>query len=514
MEDRIEDLRERKREAEKGGGEDRIESQHERGKMTARERIDYFLDDGTFHEFDQLRTHDVSSFGMEERKIPGDGVVTGYGEVNGRKVFVFAHDFTVFGGSLGEVFAEKVTKVMDTAMEVGAPIVGLNDSAGARIQEGVSALAGFTEIFHRNQQASGVVPQISAIMGPCAGGAVYSPSITDFIFMVRDTSHMYITGPGVIKTVTGEEVSHEELGGATTHASRTGVAHFAEGSEEDALDDVRRLLSYVPQNNVEDPPRVDPWDDPERRDEALAEIVPESPQKPYDVTDVVGSVVDEGSFFEVGEDFAGELVVGFGRLDGRSVGVVANQPRVNAGTLTVDSSMKGSRFVRFCDAFNIPIVTFVDVPGYMPGTDQEHRGIIRHGAKLLYAYSEATVPLLTVILRKAYGGAYCVMASKHLGADVNYAWPTAETAVMGPKSAVNLLYDDELEAAEDTEALREQLVAEYREEFANPYVAADKGYVDDVVEPTETRPLLIRDLEMLASKREDGPDRKHGNIPL
>jgi len=514
MEDRIEDLRERREAARKGGGEERIERQHEKGKLTARERVDYFLDDGTFHEFDQFRTHRSHNFGMESRQIPGDGVVTGYGEVNGRTVFVFAHDFTVFGGSLGEVLAEKVCKVMDRAVEVGAPIIGLNDSAGARIQEGVDALAGFTEIFHRNQQASGVVPQISAIMGPCAGGAVYSPSITDFIFMVEGTSHMYITGPGVTETVTGEEVTHEELGGAVTHASKTGIADVSAADEEAALDGIRRLLSYLPQNNVEDPPRVDPRDDPERRDESLEDVVPDSPQQPYDVTDVVDGVVDEDSFYELGGEFAQNLVIGFARLDGRSVGVVANQPRVNAGTLTVDASLKGSRFVRFCDSFNVPILTFVDVPGYMPGTEQEHRGIIRHGAKLLYAYSEATVPLMTVITRKAYGGAYCVMASKHLGADVNYAWPTAEIAVMGPKGAVNLLYDDELAAADDPESLREDLIAEYREEFANPYTAADRGFLDDVVEPAETRARLVDDLEMLSSKRETGPDRKHGNIPL
>jgi acetyl-CoA/propionyl-CoA carboxylase carboxyl transferase subunit len=514
VEDRIEELRELRAEAEKGGGEARIESQHEKDKMTARERIEYFLDDGTFNEFDQFRTHRSHNFGMEEKQILTDGVVTGYGDVNGRKVFVFAHDFTVFGGSLGEVFAEKITKVMDMAMEVGAPIIGLNDSAGARIQEGVQSLAGFTEIFHRNQQASGVVPQISGIMGPCAGGAVYSPSITDFVFMVKDTSHMYITGPGVTKTVTGEDVTHEELGGAMTHSSETGVAQFACEDDEEALDRIRRLLSYLPQNNVEDPPRVEPWDDPERRDDDLKEIVPDSPQKPYDMENVVDSIVDEGSFFEVNANFAKNILVGFGRLDGHSVGVVANQPRVNAGTLTVNSSMKASRFVRFCDSFNIPIVTFVDVPGYMPGTDQEHRGIIRHGAKLLYAYSEATVPLMTVITRKAYGGAYCVMASKHLDADVNYAWPTAEIAVMGPQGAVNLLYDDELKAAEDTESLRQELIDEYRKEFANPYTAADRGFLDDVIEPTETRPRLIQDLEMLRSKREDQPDKKHGNIPL
>ncbi|MGB9987671.1 acyl-CoA carboxylase subunit beta [Salarchaeum japonicum] len=514
MDDRIEELREKKAEAAKGGGEDRIESQHEKGKMTARERIDYFLDDDTFQEFDQLRTHRSHNFGMEEDQIPGDGVVTGYGEVNGRKVFVFAHDFTVFGGSLGEVFAEKVTKVMDKAMEVGAPVIGLNDSAGARIQEGVDALAGYADIFHRNQQASGVIPQISAIMGPCAGGAVYSPAITDFVFMVKDTSHMFITGPDVIETVTGEEVGFEELGGATTHSSTSGVAHFAEDSEEDALDNIRRLLSYLPQNNVENPPRVEPWDDPERRDEELESIVPDQPRKPYDVTNVVDSVVDEGSFFEVQENFAKNLVVGFARLDGRSVAIVANQPRVNAGTLDIEASEKGSRFVRFCDSFNIPILTFVDVPGFLPGTDQEHNGIIRHGAKLLYAFSEASVPLMTVITRKAYGGAYDVMASKHIGADVNYAWPSAEIAVMGPKGAVNVLYREELAEADDPDAKREELIDEYREKFANPYTAADRGYLDDVIEPQETRPRLIDDLEMLEGKRVDQPEKKHGNIPL
>ncbi|MCG1003679.1 acyl-CoA carboxylase subunit beta [Halobacterium noricense] len=514
MEERIEELREKTERALLGGGEERIESQHDKGKMTARERIDYFLDDDTFNEFDQLRTHRSHNFGMEEKQLPGDGVVTGYGEVDGRTVFVFAHDFTVFGGSLGEVFAEKVTKVMDKAVEVGAPVIGLNDSAGARIQEGVDALGGFAEIFTRNEKASGVVPQISAIMGPCAGGAVYSPAITDFIFMVKDTSHMFITGPDVIETVTGEEVGFEELGGATTHSSESGVAHFACDSEEEALDNIKRLLSYLPQNNVEDPPRVEPYDDPERRDDALETIVPDEPRKPYDMTDVVDSVVDENSFFEVQENYAKNMVVGFARLDGRSVGLVANQPRVSAGTLDIEASEKASRFVRFCDSFNVPIVTFVDVPGFMPGTDQEHNGIIRHGAKLLYAYSEASVPLLTVITRKAYGGAYDVMASKHLGADVNYAWPTAEIAVMGPKGAVNVLYREELDDAENPDELRDQLIDEYREEFANPYTAADRGYLDAVIEPTETRPRLIQDLEMLASKREDSPDKKHGNIPL
>jgi acetyl-CoA/propionyl-CoA carboxylase carboxyl transferase subunit len=482
--------------------------------MTARERIDYFLDDGTFQEIDQLRTHRNHNFGMEETQLPGDGVVTGYGEVDGRKTFVFAHDFTVFGGSLGEVFAEKITKVMDIAVEVGAPVVGLNDSAGARIQEGVQSLGGFGSIFRRNTEASGVVPQISAIMGPCAGGAVYSPALTDFTFMVKDTSHMFITGPDVIKTVTGEEVSFEELGGAVTHASTSGVAHFACDSEEEALDDIRQLLSYLPPNNVEDPPRAEPWDDPERADDSLNSVVPDEPRKPYDMHDVIGGVLDEGSFFEVHEGFAKNVVVGFARLDGHAVGVVANQPRVNAGTLDIEASEKASRFVRTCDAFNVPLVTFVDVPGFLPGTDQEHNGIIRHGAKLLYAYSEATVPLLTVITRKAYGGAYDVMASKHLGADVNYAWPTAEIAVMGPQGAVNILYDDELEAADDPDARREELIAEYREEFANPYTAADRGFIDAVIEPPETRSRLVSDLELLRSKRDSLPEKKHGNLPI
>ncbi|WP_330631585.1 acyl-CoA carboxylase subunit beta [Halocatena halophila] len=514
MDEKIEDVRERKERARLGGGQDRIDAQHEKGKMTARERVEYFLDDGTFEEFDQLRTHDSDNFDLGETKIPGDGVVTGYGEVDGRTVFVFAHDFTVFGGSLGKVFAEKVCKVMDRAMEVGAPIIGLNDSAGARIQEGVESLAGYADIFHRNQKASGVVPQISAIMGPCAGGAVYSPAITDFIFMVKETSHMFITGPDVIETVTGEEVGFEELGGAQTHASESGVSQFSADAEQQALDEIRLLLSYLPQNNVEDPPRVEPWDDPNRQPEELLELVPDEPQKPYDMTAVIENIVDSDSFFEVASEYARNLITGFGRLDGHSVGVVANQPRANAGTLDIDASLKGSRFVRFCDAFNIPIVTLVDVPGFMPGTDQEHNGIIKHGAKLLYAFSEATVPLLTVITRKAYGGAYDVMASKHIGADVNYAWPTAEIAVMGPQGAVNILYDDELEAAENVEARRQELIDEYRDAFANPYTAADRGFVDDVLEPPATRQRLIADLKMLRSKRKEQPSRKHGNIPL
>jgi acetyl-CoA/propionyl-CoA carboxylase carboxyl transferase subunit len=514
MDESIDELRKLRDEARKGGGEERIEKQHDRGKLTARERIDYFLDDGTFTEFDQFRTHQCTNFDMEKKEVLGDGVVTGYGDVDGRQVFVFAHDFTAFGGSLGMVFAEKVTKVMDKAMETGAPVIGLNDSAGARIQEGIDSLAGYAHIFHRNQKASGVIPQISAIMGPCAGGAVYSPAITDFVMMVEDTSHMFITGPDVIETVTGEQVGFDELGGPSAHASESGVAQFTAADEERALDDIRHLLSYLPQNNVEDPPRVDPWDDPERRDEELAEIVPDQPRKPYDMIDVVERVTDEGSFFEVAAAFARNLVIGFARLDGHAIGVVANQPRVNAGTLDIDSSVKGARFVRFCDAFNIPILTFVDVPGFMPGTDQEHNGIIKHGAKLLYAFSEATVPLMTVITRKAYGGAYDVMASKHIGADVNYAWPSAEIAVMGPRGAVNVLYSEELDEADDPDKRRQELIEEYRDQFANPYIAADRGFVDDVLEPKETRPRLIGDLEMLRSKRTSGPDKKHGNIPL
>jgi acetyl-CoA/propionyl-CoA carboxylase carboxyl transferase subunit len=513
-EDDIEELRERKEQARNGGGEERIEAQHEKGKLTARERIDYFLDEDTFVEVDQLREHRSTNFDMSERRIPGDGVVTGYGEVDGRTVFVFAHDFTVFGGALGEEFAAKVCKVMDKAIETGAPIVGLNDSAGARIQEGIDSLAGYADIFHRNQLASGVVPQISAVMGPCAGGAVYSPAITDFIFMVEETSHMFITGPDVIETVTGEEVTFDELGGAETHATESGVAHFTPAAEKQALDEIRYLLSFLPSNNVEDPPRVEPWDDPARADEELREVVPGEPEKPYDMTRVIEGVVDEDSLFEVAASYARNLGTGFARLDGHSVGVVGNQPRVNAGTLDIDSSVKGARFVRFCDAFNIPILTFVDVPGFMPGTDQEQGGIIKHGAKLLYAYSEATVPLLTVITRKAYGGAYDVMASKHVGADVNYAWPTAEVAVMGPEGAVDILYDDELAAADQVEQKRQELIEEYRDAFANPHIAAQRGYVDDVLEPPETRARLIADLDTLRGKRTDHPDRKHGNIPL
>ncbi len=509
----VEELRRRREEAKQGGGEERIDAQHEKGKKTARERIDYFLDDGSFQEFDQFVEHQSTNFDMEERRYAGDGVVTGYGEVDGRAVFVFAHDFTVLGGSVGEAVAEKVCKVMDKAIENGVPIVGLNDSAGARIQEGIDSLVGFAKIFRRNTKASGLIPQVSGIMGPCAGGATYSPALTDFTFMVEDTSHMMITGPDVIETVTGEDISMEELGGAQAHATESGVAHMACSSEEDALDDIRQLLSYLPQNNMEDPPRVDSWDDPER-DSNVGDVVPDEPRKPYDVTTVIDGIVDEDSFFPVHDDFARTLVTGFARMDGRPVGIVANQPRVNAGTLDIEASQKGARFVRFCDSFNIPITTFVDVPGFMPGTEQEHNGIIRHGAKLIYAYAEATVPLSTVILRKAYGGAYIVMGSKFLGADTNYAWPGAETAVLGPRGAVNILYSDEIEAADNPDERRQELMDEFREEFANPYSAAKRGYVDDVIEPKETRKRLIRDLAVLDRKRTNSPPKDHGNIQL
>ncbi|WP_049999168.1 acyl-CoA carboxylase subunit beta [Halococcus sediminicola] len=509
----VEELRRRRAEVELGGGEDRIAAQHDRGKLTARERIDYLLDEGSFEEFDRFVEHQSTNFDMDEKKYAGDGVVTGYGDVDGRTVFVFAHDFTVLGGSVGEAVADKICKVMDKAIENGVPIVGLNDSAGARIQEGIASLAGFAKIFRRNTKASGLVPQISAVMGPCAGGATYSPALTDFTLMVEDTSHMMITGPNVIETVTGERITMEELGGATTHASESGVAHMTAESEADVLDDIKRLLSYLPQNNVEDPPRVDSWDDPDRRCE-VGSMVPDAPRKPYDVTSVIGGIVDEDSFFETHGGFARTLVTGLARMDGRPVGVVANQPSANAGTLDIEASQKGARFVRFCDSFNLPVLTFVDVPGFMPGTDQEHNGIIRHGAKLIYAYAEATVPLLTVILRKAYGGAYIVMGSKLLGADTNYAWPGAETAVLGPRGAVNVLYSDEIENADDPEATRQALMEEYREEFANPYSAAERGYVDDVIEPTETRRRLVRDLAVLDRKRTESPPKDHGNIQL
>jgi len=514
IDDPIEELRERKRQAELGGGEDRIQSQHDKGKMTARERIDFLVDDGTFNEVDPFVEHRSTNFGMEEKKFAGDAVVTGYGSIDGRKVFLFAHDFTVLGGSVGEVVAEKICKVMDKAIENGVPVIGLNDSGGARIQEGVDSLVGFAKIFERNTKASGLIPQISAIMGPCAGGATYSPALTDFTFMVEDTSHMFITGPNVIETVTGEQVSKEELGGAGSHSSKSGVAHFAYQSEEEALENIRRLLSYLPQNNMEDPPRVKPWDEPDREVPEVTDIVPDAPRKPYDMTKVIDSVVDEQSFFEVHENWARNVVVGFARMDGRSVGIVANQPRVSAGTLDIDASEKAARFIRMCDSFNVPIVSFVDVPGFMPGTDQEHNGIIRRGAKLIYAYAEATVPLLSVVVRKAYGGAYIVMSSKFLGSDVNYAWPGSEMAVLGPRGAVNILHRNEIAEADDPDARREELMDEFREEFAHPYGPAKRGYLDDVIEPKDTRSRLIDDLDLLERKREDSPPKDHGNIPL
>jgi len=512
--DAVEELRRRRAAAEIGGGEDRIEAQHAKGKMTARERIEFLVDEGTFTEIDTFVEHRSTNFGMADKEFPGDAVVTGYGDVDGRTVFLFAHDFTVLGGSVGEVVADKICKVMDQAMEAGAPVIGLNDSGGARIQEGVDSLVGFAKIFERNTKASGLIPQISAIMGPCAGGATYSPALTDFTFMVNDTSHMFITGPDVIETVTGEQVSKEELGGASSHASKSGVAHFAANSEEQAMDDIRRLLSYLPANNMEDPPRVSPWDDPDRSLDDVTDIVPSAPRKPYDMTKVIDRVVDEDSFFEVHEGWARNVVVGFGRLDGRSVGVVANQPRVSAGTLDIDAAEKAARFVRFCDSFNIPICTLVDVPGFMPGTDQEHNGIIRRGAKLIYAYAEATVPLLSVVVRKAYGGAYIVMSSKFLGSDVNYAWPGSEMAVLGPRGAVNILYRNEIAEADDPEAKRQALMDDFREEFAHPYGPAKRGYLDDVIEPSDTRRRLIKDLEMLSTKRTETPPKDHGNIPL
>ncbi len=508
------ELRRRKAEVRLGGGQDRIDAQHKRGKLTARERIDLLLDPGSFVETDAFVVHRTTDFDMDKRKIPGDGVVTGYGTIDGRTVFVFSQDFTVFGGSLGEMFANKIVKVMDMSMKVGAPLIGLNDSGGARIQEGVASLGGYAEIFYRNVTSSGVIPQISAILGPCAGGAVYSPAMTDFIVMTKGTSHMFITGPEVIKTVTGEEVTFEELGGAMTHNAKSGVAHFAAEDEKDCVALVRRLLSYLPQNNMEDPPRTPCTDPVDRRDAELARLVPTESDRPYDMRDIIRRVVDDGEYFEVHAHWAGNLVVGFARLSGYPVGVVGNQPAVLAGCLDINASTKGGRFVRFCDAFNIPLLTFVDVPGFLPGTDQEFGGIIRNGAKLLYAYCEATVPKITVITRKAYGGAYDVMCSKHVRGDVNLAWPSSELAVMGPDGAVNIIFRKEIEEAKDPEARRAELVAEYRAKFANPYVAAERGYIDDVIEPPETRPRVINALGILQTKRESMPPKKHGNIPL
>lgn len=511
---KIADLHERKELSKLGGGEERIEAQHKRGKLTARERLDLLLDPGSFVEIDPFTVHRCSDFEMDKHRILGDGVVTGHGTIDGRQVFVFSQDFTVFGGSLGEMFAKKVCKIMDLALKVGAPIIGLNDSGGARIQEGVASLAGYGDIFFRNVMASGVVPQVSAVLGPCAGGAVYSPALTDFIVMVNETSHMFITGPEVLKTVLGQEVNFEDLGGALVHSQKSGVVHFIAENEDECVETVRKLLSFLPSNNMEDPPTIDTGDDPNRTDEHLAEVLPGDPDKPYDVKEIIRIVVDNGDFLEVQPLWAPNIVVGFARLNGHTVGLVANQPKHYAGTLDINSSSKAGRFVRFCDSFNIPIITFEDVPGFLPGIDQEHGGIIRHGAKLLFAYCEATVPKITVILRKAYGGAYDVMGSKHSGADINYAWPTAEIAVMGPQGAINIIFRKQLAEAGDVEKKREELVREYKKKFANPYVAAEKGYIDDVIEPAETRSKLINALEMLLTKVEARPAKKHANIPL
>jgi propionyl-CoA carboxylase beta chain len=514
--DRLEELRRRNAEAEEGGGPERRERQHKEGKLSARERVDLLLDEGSFEELDKFVRHHCTDFGMEEQRPAGDGFITGYGRIDGRLVYVFAQDFTVFGGSLSGANASKITKIMDLAMRQGAPVIGLNDSGGARIQEGVMSLAGYADIFLRNTLASGVVPQISAIMGPCAGGAVYSPAITDFIFMTRDSSYMFVTGPDVIKTVTHEEVTKQELGGAMTHNEKSGVAHFVSRDDADCLAMIRELFGYLPSNNLEDPPRRSSNDRWDRASTALNALVPEDPQKPYDIKDAIHEIVDEGEFFEVHEHFAKNLVVGFARLEGRPVGIVANQPAFLAGVLDINSSMKGARFVRFCDAFNIPLITFEDVPGFLPGTQQEFGGIIKHGAKLLFAFAEATVPKITVITRKAYGGAYCVMASKHIRTDINFAWPTAEIAVMGPEGAVNIVYKREIDRAPEgeREKLRREKTDDFRERFANPYVAAERGYIDAIIEPSQTRAKLITALRSLENKRDTNPKKKHGNIPL
>ncbi len=511
---KIEQLRELRKKAAQGGGQERIQRQRERGKMTARERLDLLLDKGSFHEIDAFVVHRETNFDMASQKYLGDSVITGWGTIDGRLVYVFSQDFTIFGGSLGMAHAQKVVKIMEMAMRNGAPVIGINDSGGARIQEGVESLGGYAEIFLRNTLASGVIPQLSAIMGPCAGGAVYSPALTDFIFMVKDTSHMFITGPDVVKTVTGEDVSFEELGGAMTHNTKSGVAHMAANSEADCLYLLRELFSYLPSNNMEDPPFKPGKDDPLRTESALDSLVPDNPNKPYDIKQAIKLIVDDGEFFEIQEHFAQNIVVGFARLGGFSVGIVANQPMVLAGVLDISASEKAGRFVRFCDAFNIPLVVFEDVPGFLPGLDQEYGGIIRHGAKLLYAFCEATVPKITVVTRKAYGGAYCVMNSKHIRSDLNLAWPTAEIAVMGPEGAVNIIFRRELTNAEEPEQRRNELVEEYRDRFANPYTAAERGYIDDVIEPSETRPRLINALNMLQNKRDENPPKKHGNIPL
>jgi propionyl-CoA carboxylase beta chain len=507
-------LKEYERRAELGGGEARRKRQHDGGKLTARERVELFFDPGSFHEIDKLVTHRCRDFGLDQELIPGDGVVAGHGQVDGRLVYAFAQDFTVFGGSLSETNASKIVKIMDLAIRNGAPVIGLNDSGGARIQEGVLSLGGYADIFLRNTLASGVIPQISAIMGPCAGGAVYSPAITDFNVMVRKSSYMFVTGPDVIKTVTHEKVSKEELGGAMTHNEKSGVAHFAVSDDRECLTLIRTLLGYLPSNNLDDAPRVDTADPIDREDEQLDQLVPNSPNQPYDILDLIHSVADDSEFLEVHQHYASNIVVGFVRLGGQSVGIVANQPAHLAGTLDIDASVKGARFVRFCDAFNIPLVTFEDVPGFLPGTEQEYGGIIRHGAKLLFAFAEATVPKVTVITRKAYGGAYCVMASKHIRTDLNLAWPTAEIAVMGPEGAVNILYKRDLEKSKDPVALRSKRVKEFRERLANPFVAAGQGFIDEVIEPRMTRSRLIAGLRSLEGKRDKNPPKKHGNIPL
>jgi propionyl-CoA carboxylase beta chain len=512
--EKIEELRRRHREAENGGGAERRSKQQAEGKLGARERLNLLFDEGTFEEIDKLVEHRCQDFGMPEQRIPGDGVVSGYGRINGRLAYAFAQDFTVFGGSLSKANAEKICKVMDLAMKVGAPVIGLNDSGGARIQEGVDSLAGYADIFLRNTLASGVIPQISAILGPCAGGAVYSPAITDFTLMVEKSSCMFVTGPDVIKTVMHEDVTKEDLGGAMTHNSTSGVAHFITRDDPDALALIRELLSFMPQNNHEDSPRAENSDPADRTDEQLDSLVPTESDKPYDIKEIIHRVVDEGNFLEVHEHYAKNIVVGFARLGGESAGIVANQPAVLAGCLDINASVKGARFVRFCDAFNIPLVTFEDVPGFLPGTQQEFGGIIRHGAKLLFAFAEATVPKVTVITRKAYGGAYCVMASKHIRTDINYAYPTAEIAVMGPEGAVNIVYRRELQKSEDGEKLRAEKVEEFRHRFANPYIAAERGYIDAVIMPRDTRPKLIAALRMLSNKRDTNPPKKHGNIPL
>ena len=510
----LEELRKKREESTLGGGQTRIDQQHEKGKLTARERIALLMDQGSFQEMDSFVTHRATDFGLGEKHYFGDAVVTGYGRVNGRLTFVFAHDFTVLGGSVSEVVGEKVSKIMDLAAKNGAPLVGLNDSGGARIQEGVASLSAYGEIMYRNVILSGVIPQISVIMGPAAGGAVYSPALTDFIFMVKGTGQMYITGPDVIKAATGEEISHDELGGALTHTTKTGVAHFASDGEEQCLREVRRLLSFLPQNNGDDAPNYPSSDPASRTDSGLRDLVPEDPNKPYDMKQVIQRLVDSGEFMEVQESYAQNIIVGFARMDGRVTGIVAQQPQYLAGVLDTEASVKAARFVRFCDAFNIPLITLIDVPGFLPGSDQEFRGVIRHGAKLLYAYAEATVPKVSVLIRKAYGGAYIVMSSKHLRGDINLAWPSAEIAVMGPDGAVNIIYRDVIKQAQDQNQTKEKLVQDYRERFGNPYIAASRGFIDDVIDPAETRPKIIAALEMLRSKRDSLPPKKHGNLPL